>query len=276
MVESRIYDIFKRGSKTYFYNSLFFPRRVREDVFRLYSFVREADNYVDAVPQRKEDFCDFYESFCKSWDGRKSGDLVLDGFVDLGKRKRFEKGWVEAFLSSMEMDLTKKTYRTVEEVEEYIYGSAEVIGLMMCRIMDVDDRFLPNARALGKAMQYINFIRDIDEDNGLGRTYIPEVELRMYDLKDLKEPTVRKRPECFAALIDHQIERYLKWQAEAERGYAGLAKDVKVPIVNASDMYKWTAMKILRNPMIVYRKKVKPSKSRIVLNILSKKIYLGR
>ncbi|MGA1820445.1 MAG: phytoene/squalene synthase family protein [Thermoplasmatota archaeon] len=271
MVESRIYNIFKKGSKTYFYNSLFFPKEVREDVFILYSFVREADNFVDAVPQKKEEFCEYFDMFCAAWEGTPSKDLVLDGFVEMAKRKKFEKEWIVAFLRSMEMDLTKKHYETVEEVEEYIYGSAEVVGLMMSRILGVDERFFPNARALGKAMQYINFIRDIQEDNRLGRIYIPTSELEFYGLKDLKEETVRKTPECFAALIDHQVERYLKWQSEAERGYGGLERNARIPIMNASDMYKWTAMKILRDPMIVYSKKVKPSKLRIVLNLLGKK-----
>ncbi|MBN1391070.1 MAG: phytoene/squalene synthase family protein [Candidatus Thermoplasmatota archaeon] len=272
MVENRIYRIFKRGSRTYFYNSLFFPKEVREDVFILYSFVREADNFVDAVPQKKDEFCEYFGKFCKAWDGERSGDLVLDGFVEMAKRKKFEKEWIKAFLCSMEMDLTKKHYDTVEEVNEYVYGSAEVVGLMMCRILGVNDRFFPNARALGKAMQYINFIRDIHEDNRLGRTYIPTSELQLYGLKDLREETARKSPECFSALIDHQMEWYLRWQSEAEKGYGGLDRNVRIPVMNASDMYKWTAMKILRDPMIVYRKKVKPSKARIVLNLLKKKV----
>lgn len=272
MVESRLYNIFKRGSKTYFYNSIFFPRVVKDDVFVLYSFVRQADNFVDSVPQKKKEFCEYRDRFCRSWDGESSNDIVLDGFVDLGRRKHFEKAWVISFLKSMEMDLTKTTYDTIDELEKYIYGSAEVVGLMMCRILDVDDKFLPNARALGKAMQYINFIRDIREDNILGRTYIPAEELEIYELKDLEEETARKRPGCFSALIDHQIERYLRWQSLAEKGYRGLRREVRIPVMNASDMYKWTAMKILRNPMIVYRKKVKPSKARIVLNLIGKKI----
>ncbi|MGA1794140.1 MAG: phytoene/squalene synthase family protein [Thermoplasmatota archaeon] len=272
MVESRIYNIFKKGSKTYFYNSLFFPKEVREDVFVLYSFVREADNFVDAVPQKKKEFCEYFDMFCGAWEGTPSKDLVLDSFVEMARRNKFEKDWIVAFLQSMELDLTKKHYETVEEVEEYIYGSAEVVGLMMCRVLGVDERFFPNARALGKAMQYINFIRDIQEDNRLGRTYIPTSELEFYGLKDLKEETARKSPECFSALIDHQVERYLKWQSEAEKGYGGLDRNVRIPVMNASDMYKWTAMKILRDPMVVYRKKVKPSKTRIVLNLLGKKL----
>jgi phytoene synthase len=59
-----------------------------------------------------------------------------------------------------------------------------------------------------------------------------------------------------------------------QKGYGGLKREARIPIMNASDMYKWTAMKILRDPMIVYRKKVKPSKARIVLNLLGKKISI--
>jgi phytoene synthase len=274
MVESKIYQIFKRGSRTYFYNSLFFPKEIRDDVFHLYSFVREADNFVDAIPQKKDEFCDFYESFCNAWDGEKTNDVVLDGFIELAHRKKFEKEWVEAFLHSMELDLTRSTYDTLEEVEEYIYGSAEVVGLMMSAIMGVKKEFYPNARSLGKAMQYINFIRDIDEDIGLGRRYIPTEELEKYDVKDLSRSTTRECPDCFKALIDAQVEKYLKWQADAEKGFKGLEKRFRVPVANASDMYKWTAMKIVNDPFIVYRKKVKPSKSRIILNLYHKKLFM--
>ncbi len=274
MPEGRIYRIFKKGSKTYFYNSLFFPKDVREDVFVLYSFVREADNLVDEVPQDPLKLGKFMDDFKKVCKGERTGDIVLDSFCDLASRKRFEKEWVQAFLRSMELDLTKHTYDTMRELDEYIYGSAEVIGLMMARIMGVNDRFQVNARALGKAMQLINFIRDIDEDNALGRRYIPTEDLETNGLMDLTFDHVRSRKGAFKGLVHQQVERYRCFQHEAEKGFQALDRDHLIPIMNASDMYNWTARKIESDPLVVYRRKVKPSIPRIVINVMGKRLRL--
>lgn len=274
MPEGRIYRIFKKGSRTYFYNSLFFPRDVREDVFVLYSFVREADNHVDVVPQDPVKLRTFMEDFRKTCKGERTNDVVLDSFCELARRKKFEKDWVNAFLHSMELDLTKHTYDTMKELDDYIYGSAEVIGLMMSRIMGVKDSFQHNARALGKAMQLINFVRDIDEDNTLGRRYIPTEDMEVHGLRDLTLDHVRCRKERFRGLIHDQVERYRYWQGEAEKGFASLDRAHLIPIMNASDMYNWTASRIARDPLIVYRRKVKPSVPRIVMNLMGKKIHL--
>lgn len=274
MRKNRFYNIFKKGSKTYFYNSLFFPKEVRSDVFILYSFVRVADNFVDNVPQEKDAFCRFNENFCDAWDGKTIGDEVLDCFVELAKRKKFEKKWIESFLHSMELDLTKSSYENISEVEEYIYGSAEVVGLMMSRIMGVNEGFFENARYLGKSMQYINFIRDIKEDIELGRRYLPTDEMNDAGLEDLTYETALKKVDLFNNFIRSQLNRYDKWQKNAEKGYAGLPKRYRIPVMNASDMYNWTAERIRKDPMIVFKKKVKPSKIRIVGNLLHKKISI--
>lgn len=274
MRKNRFYTIFKRGSKTYFYNSLFFPREVREDVFILYSFVRVADNFVDNVPQEKDAFCRFYENFCEAWDGKTIGDEVLDCFVELAKKKEFEKEWIEAFLHSMELDLTKSRYYNISEVEEYIYGSAEVVGLMMSKLLDVDERFYNSARHLGKAMQYINFIRDIQEDIELGRRYLPTDEMERAGIKELNREFASANTEHFNEFIRSQLNRYERWQKEAEKGFSALEKRYRIPVMNASDMYNWTAEKIRKDPMVVFRKKVKPSKMRIVGNLLHKKISI--
>ncbi len=274
MKKNRFYEIFKKGSKTYFYNSIFFPAKVRDDVFILYSFVRVADNLVDAVPQRKDDFCKFQEDFCRSWDGEVIGDEVLDCFTNLAHRKKFEKDWVEAFLHSMELDLTKSTYDTLAEVEEYIYGSAEVVGLMMSKVLGVDEGFFKHARSLGKAMQYINFIRDIEEDNHLGRRYLPTEEIEKAGLRGLKFKEIENDKDAFRRFIRSQLDRYEIWQTEAEKGFNGLERRYRIPVMNASDMYNWTAGKIRKDPMVVYRKKVKPSKVRIVGNLIGKKLSI--
>ncbi|MGE4453849.1 MAG: phytoene/squalene synthase family protein [Sphaerochaeta sp.] len=178
MVADRHEHIFRNGSKTYYFSSRFFPPQVRRDVYALYGFVRVADNLVDDQPVDPDRFHTFRKTYIQAYhSGTSSGDEVIDAFIELQRRKHFDPAWTEAFLDSMEHDLSESTCETLEDVLTYIYGSAEVIGLFMARIMDLEEASFPYAAMLGRAMQYINFIRDIAEDNGLGRRYLPWLTL---------------------------------------------------------------------------------------------------
>ncbi len=263
MVRQDIREIFRRGSRTYFSSSLFFPRHIRKDVFQLYGFVRSADNFVDVIPQRSRDFYAFRKKYRQSLNQNAVDDPVVDGFTDLMRRKRFQPEWVEAFFLSMEMDLEKKTYETLKETLAYIHGSAEVIGLMMAAIMELDHASYSHAALLGRAMQFINFIRDIKEDHAFGRNYFPQEDMKSFSLNSLSPSEVLKNRSGFDSFIHAQIMRYREWQKQAERGFHFVPSRCRIPIKTASEMYKWTADRIEKNPIIVYKKKVRPSKMRI-------------
>ena len=259
-------ETFKTGSKTYYNSSLFFPENVRRDVFILYGFVRVADNLVDSTPQDADGFYRFKNLYTHARSGKFVGDPIIDTFVDLIKRKEFDPAWVDAFLYSMELDLTKKTYDSLEETLEYIYGSAEVIGLFMARLLNLPMESYRYAEMQGRSMQYINFIRDIAEDETLGRRYIP---LHGTSLQTLGQTEAEDNPEEFARFIRGQIDLYMKWQHEAEKGYALIPKRYRIPIKTASDMYTWTARQIERNPSVIFQRQVKPPKPRIIAQVLS-------
>ncbi|MGM0431550.1 MAG: phytoene/squalene synthase family protein [Spirochaetota bacterium] len=254
-------QIFKAGSKTYYTSSLLFPRKKRQEVSVLYAFVRVADNYVDAVPQDKEGFYRFSADYREAWKhGLSSDRRVIDDFIALQREKQFDPSWTEAFLHSMELDLFKQAYETMDETLEYIYGSAEVIGLYMNRILGIAHEADDYAKLLGRAMQYINFIRDIDEDVALGRRYLPNLP---EGLQDLSKSSYERCPELFTSFIREQIDQYEIWQQEAEKGYTYLPRRYRIPIVTAAQMYRWTARTIWENPSVVFEQKVKPSSGRI-------------
>jgi 15-cis-phytoene synthase len=267
MVDRTLYRIFKAGSRTYFYSSLFFPQKLRDDVFILYSFVRKADDLVDSVPQQNKEFYSLKERYRRAMGGEKTGDIVVDSFASLVQRRDFEPVWVDSFLSSMEMDLYQSEYRNIRELDEYIYGSAEVIGLMMAKLMDLPKESYPYARLLGRSMQYMNFIRDISEDLRLGRTYFPQEDFQRYGLSGLEPSSVTERAESFRSFVRTQLSYYDLWQSEAEDGFKYIPKRYLIPIKTASEMYKWTAEQIREDPFIVYAKKVKPSIPRIVFRV---------
>jgi len=264
LIDGKIYSIFKRGSKTYFYSTLFFPKDVRRDVFILYSFLRKADDYVDRVPQDTDGFYEFVERYRRAYSGEITGDVVVDSFVELSERKNFEDEWTEAFLRSMEMDITVSSYSTMSALEEYLLGSSEVVGLFMASIMGLHTDSYHHARYLGRAMQYVNFIRDIAEDIELGRLYFPMDELERFGLQSLDPHEIRGREDNFRSFLRAQIDIYRDWQGTAERGYRYIPYRYLVPIKTAADMYMWTSRIIERDPMIVYSRKVKPSRGRVV------------
>lgn len=259
------YQTFKQGSKTYFNSSIFFPEEVRRDVFVLYGFVRVADNFVDELPQRPKEFYAFKDAYRKALAGTLSGDPIIDEFISLMARKGFQPEWVDAFLRSMEMDLDKSEYDTIEETLEYIYGSAEVIGLFMASILELPEESHYHARMLGRSMQYINFIRDIKEDLELRRRYLP---LTGSALESLDENYVKEHREEFTAFHRRQIGLYKGWHREAELGYRFIPRRYLIPIKTAEDMYLWTAEQIEKDPFIVYNGKVKPGKVRIFARII--------
>jgi phytoene synthase len=138
----------------------------------------------------------------------------------------------------------KKNYKSYAELKKYMYGSAEVIGLMMAQIMNLPEKSYKYAQAQGRAMQLINFIRDLDEDRQLGRNYL-----------------------AYSTPIS-ELRRYARIQNLASLGYQYIPKRYLIPIKTASDMYGWTAAKIMKDPSILYRKKIKPKPIRVVAQLV--------
>lgn len=283
---------FKRGSTTYFNSSLFFPAAVRRRVFALYAFVRRADDFVDAVPQDGAGFRAF-RSYAESLpalggtaerSGGMSGgaeapvskdkpgpsDLApedraaIDAYAALASECSFDPSWTGAFLDAMEADLNRGEYDTLEETLSYVYGSAEVIGLFMARILGLPAEAEPSARMLGRSMQYINFIRDLAEDVTLGRRYLP---LEGEDPRIVDAAWARAHPDRFGAWLRGHIGRYRSWQDEATTGYRFIPARSRAAVATAADMYWWTAARIEEDPLRVFDGKVKPSRTRILLRL---------
>ncbi|MEI6533353.1 MAG: squalene/phytoene synthase family protein [Candidatus Roizmanbacteria bacterium] len=103
-------------------------------------------------------------------------------------------------------------------------------------------------------MQLINFIRDISEDIELGRTYIPKEDLNLFQLSTIV-PKTNQDKKNFIKLVQYEIANYYKIQEKAEKGHIYLPKRYRVPIATATDMYKWTAKQIQKNPFVILEKK---------------------
>jgi len=280
MINKTLFSIFKEGSKTYFYSSIFFPTYIKKDVFTLYGFVRKADNYMDSIPQDVNGFYEFKEKYYQAINGKITDDIVINLFASLVNKKNFNPKWIDAFFYSMEMDILKSSYKTMNETLKYIYGSAEVIGLMMGKIMNLPEESFSYAQYLGRSMQYINFIRDIAEDIKLNRIYFPKTDLDRYGIEKLDYDYIVNYQEKFKEFIRKQLNYYCEWQSLVEEGYKYIPKRYSIPVITASEMYNWTAEQIYKDPLIVYVKKVKPQVSQIVsttiMNIIDPKALMRK
>ncbi|MFM7088216.1 MAG: phytoene/squalene synthase family protein [Candidatus Paceibacterota bacterium] len=261
-------EIFKKGSKTFFYSSLFFPKEIRTKVATLYAFVRVVDDFVDTVPQKVSELHEFIALYHKAQTeplpSHAPYSVIINDFVALSQEEKFEPFWVDAFFASMQADLSKQTYDTLEETEKYIYGSAEVIGLMMSRMMGLSPKYDKEAQTLGYAFQYINFIRDIAEDELLGRTYLPKERYVRYNLTDLKKATVLENKEAFSRFLREEIEYFELLLVQARPAFPVMPVWCRVPIRVAVLSYQYTGRLIKEHPIIVFENKVKPTKIRII------------
>ncbi len=171
-----------------------FQPQLRYPVYAIYGFVRYADEIVDTFHDHNKVklIADFKQETYKAIDEKISLNPVLHSFQHVVNQYKIEHELIEAFLRSMEMDLDKKSYDEAN-YKTYIYGSAEVIGLMCLRVFCENDNNLyqllqPMACSLGAAFQKINFLRDVKSDLiERGRTYFPGVDFANFTQQDKRD-----------------------------------------------------------------------------------------
>jgi phytoene synthase len=229
--------------KTYFLATLLLPKAKRPFVHALYGFARYADEIVDdlaselSVEEKAEALSTWGNTVLADLKRGTSDDHVGRALIDTVKRFDIPHEHFEAFLHSMTMDLTVQEYETYEDLLEYVYGSAAVIGLEMVPILGpLHNDAYEAAKKLGIAFQLANFIRDVDEDLDRGRVYLPIKELAQFGAtREMLEERVLT-PEIIEAL-QFQIARVRQLQAEAAPGIAMLEATSRPCIEAASILY---------------------------------------
>ena len=156
---------------------------IRQAIYNIYGFVRTADEIVDsfnAYPQEKV-FNNFVQAYKHGLKYGISPNPVINAFQQTIYKYNIDLELVDAFLDSMRADLTKRVYSRIEEMDEYIYGSADVVGLMCLKVFvngneEKYKHLRDSAMRLGSAFQKVNFLRDLKQDSEvLGRQYFPNI-----------------------------------------------------------------------------------------------------
>ena len=244
--------------KTYYLATLLLPPVKRPFVHALYGFARYADEIVDDLAstlseQEKADWLASWGSaFLADVERGWSDDPICMAVVDTVRRWEIPVAHFEAFLHSMTMDLTVTEYRTYDDLYEYVYGSAAVIGLQMVPILEpTAPEAYDRAKDLGVAFQLANFIRDVNEDLDRGRVYLPLDELEGFGVTrgDLEARVMT--PSIRAALVE-QVDRVRALEESARPGVDMLHPSSRDCIEAARVLYCGIVDEVERNDYDVF------------------------
>lgn len=263
------YDECKRlnalHGKTYYLATLLLPAAKRPSVHALYGFARYADEIVDDLastltPEEKAVALRTWgDSVLADLRAGSSNDLIGRALVDTVKKYSIPLVYFDAFMVSMEMDLTVTRYKSYDDLMTYVYGSAVVIGLEMLPILGYSDpRAVEAATALGTAFQLANFIRDIGEDIDRGRIYMPLDDLARFGVSEEMLLKRQLTPEIVEA-IKYQIARVRELQEKAEAGIQYLDPISRPCIRAASELYCGIVDEIEANGYDIFNKRATTS-----------------
>lgn len=220
---------------------------IRQDIYNIYGFVRLADEIVDSFHDYDKEalFEEFTYDLYNAIEKRISLNPILNSFQETVHKYEIEKDLYDAFMKSMRQDLYKSTYLTKEEYNEYIYGSADVVGLMCLKVFVKGDikkynELKTSAMHLGSAFQKVNFLRDLKADlEGLNRSYFPDTNLNALDEESKNR-------------IIEEIE------ADFKAGLAGILKlpvEAKFGVYTAYIYYSKLLTKLKKIPSIEIKKR---------------------
>ena len=214
-------------------------KRFHDPIYAIYGYVRVADEIVDTFLEhdRATMLSEFRRDTWRAIENGVSANPVIHAFQQVVREYHIERELIEAFLNSMEMDLHADRYERAG-YDEYIYGSAEVVGLMCLRVFVEGDgesyeKLKPAARSLGAAFQKVNFLRDLKADfEDLGRVYFPGVDFSQFTDQD-------------KAKIEDEIDQDF---ADAYRGIVNLPEGARFGVYLAYVYYRRLFAKIRSVP----------------------------
>jgi phytoene synthase len=259
-------SVTKQFGTSYYFATQFLPNDLRKATYALYSFFRVPDEIVDNAIDKKEESIlseleDWEQMWQKSYNGEKTKYPVLNITTEVFKKYNIPYQYSMDFLNSMKQDVYTKKYKTYKDLQEYMYGSASVVGLIMCYVIGFNDiKALEYAPFLGEAMQLTNFIRDVGEDyKERSRIYLPLEDLKKYNIN---ESFIAKNQisSDFIELIKFEIKRARELYRKSDQGLKYLNKRGRFAVIMASKMYETILDKVEQNNYDVFNKRARTSK----------------
>lgn len=250
-------------AKTFYMATRFLPNHKQRSIFAIYGLCRYLDDLVDEAEDLIENneisHLEIYErldifknNLIDSYKGVNQNDPILIAFSDTLKRYDISLELPLLLLEGVKTDLQKTRYNNFEELYDYSYKVASVVGLMTSEVFGyTDKKALDYAVDLGIAMQLTNILRDVGEDLRRDRIYLPADELDNYGIRRESLLNMEKTPE-FCEFMSFQIERARQYYTEADKGISMLDFDSRMPVLLARENYSRILDKIEQNNYNVF------------------------
>ncbi|MCC5907639.1 MAG: squalene/phytoene synthase family protein [Balneolaceae bacterium] len=260
---SRCRDVTRKHAKTFYMATRFLPYQKQRSIFAIYALCRYLDDVVDEAEDlvqkqkitRKQMLArleTFRVKLIGTYRGMEFDNPILIAFSDVLNRFNISLEHPLTLLEGVKMDLIKDRYETFDELYEYSYKVASVVGLMTSEVFGYDNpRALNHAVDLGIAMQLTNILRDVGEDLGKNRIYLPKEDLVRFGISE-EDLISKKMTSNFTELMKFQIERTRGYYSSADSGIPMLAKDSRLPVMLARENYSRILNKIEENNYHVF------------------------
>ena len=287
-------SVTKFHAKSFYFAAKFLPKSKQRAVYPIYAFCRHVDDEIDeigdgdeakailAVERWKANLEEIYPQM--DTDGHrlktkkqnlktKDQDLVFIAWQDLLKTYKIPRELPLELIQGVLMDTQIKRYETFDELYVYCYRVASTVGLMSSEILGYSDKIaLRYAEAMGIAMQLTNILRDIKEDAAMNRIYLPQEDLRKFNVSE-EQIFANKFDGNFAEMMKFQVERARQYYAKGEKGIALLSKDSRFTVLLAARIYAKILDEIEKQNYNIFVKRAHTTKSQKILSI--PKIWLS-
>jgi phytoene synthase len=261
----------------------FLPNHKQRSIFAIYGLCRYLDDLVDEaedlIEHHEISHLEIYErldifknNLVDSYKGINQNDPILIAFSDTLKRYDISLELPLLLLEGVKMDLQKTRYSTFDELYDYSYKVASVVGLMTSEVFGyTNKKALDYAVDLGIAMQLTNILRDVGEDLAKDRIYLPADELENFGIRRDSLLNREKSPE-FCEFMSFQIQRARRYYTEADKGILMLDRDSRLPVLLARENYSRILDKIEENNYNVFEQRAYLNSAE-KLSILPKVMY---
>jgi len=253
--------ITKAGAKNFYYAFLTLPKAKRQAIYAAYAFCRITDDISDDLvgKERETGLADLHKALDSAYSNTPDGAVFI-ALGDAAKQFQIPKSYFEDVIKGVEMDLTRNRYDTFEELREYCYHVASVVGLICVEVFGYsDDRAVASAIDLGIAMQLTNIMRDVGEDAERDRIYLPLEDLRRFGYTE-EQLLAGVWNENFHALMKFEAERTREYFARGTRLFNLLDRRSRACPQTLASVYAKILSKMEHEKFPVFEKRIGISK----------------
>jgi phytoene synthase len=254
--------IARRTGKNFYYSFLVMPAEKRAAMCAIYAFMRRSDDIADSTANpdvAAEGLRQWRATVDAALRGETTGEPTLPALADTVKRYRIEPRYFHELLDGTEMDQHVTQYQTFDELYRYCYHVASVVGLVVLPVFGYKDKAaLVPAEACGIAFQLTNILRDVKEDAGLGRVYLPAEDLKRFGVEEADLMNSRTTPQ-FLELMKFEADRAREYYRKARPLLDMIEPDSRGTLAVMMAIYGGILNKIVAKNYAVFDEKIRLS-----------------